>query len=331
MAHGRLASQPFREADFDHERGASALWPNARPRRFPARSSESRCGSSRRSTRYSPDLSSVSAIATSRIMPVLPTWPSAGTIARGRQLASTNRRTKSSNLGWSNSTTCRMAASEASATSSPRSTNRPDQSAEVTALTAITDEMVAGQRIEAAFVADAVIVIAHNAAFDRKFAERYWTIFERKSWGCSATEIEWRKHGFEGSRLGYLLNGAGFFHHAHRAVDDCHACLRFSRWNCRPWPAVLRSRTAGRPASANSSTNWSLQRATAAGRTAPAPPSAASISGWMAHQGDPAYAPTMSAAIRERMHRQVPNRKPLLPLRRGLRVTVLEANRNNRL
>jgi DNA polymerase-3 subunit epsilon len=100
---------------------------------------------------------------------------------------------------------------------------------EVTALTGITAEMVAGQRIDAAavssFVADAVIVIAHNAGFDRKFAERYWPIFEHMAWGCSATEVEWRKYGFEGSRLGYLLNGAGFFHKAHRAVDDCHALL----------------------------------------------------------------------------------------------------------
>jgi DNA polymerase-3 subunit epsilon len=101
--------------------------------------------------------------------------------------------------------------------------------AEITALTAITDEMVAGHRIDevavTAFAEDAVIVIAHNANFDRKFAERYWPIFRRKAWGCSATEVEWRKHGFEGSRLGYLLNGAGFFHQAHRAVDDCHALL----------------------------------------------------------------------------------------------------------
>ena len=29
----------------------------------------------------------------------------------------------------------------------------------------------------------------------------------------------------EGSRLGYLLNSAGLFHQAHRAVDDCHALL----------------------------------------------------------------------------------------------------------
>jgi DNA polymerase III subunit epsilon len=100
---------------------------------------------------------------------------------------------------------------------------------EVTALTGITDEMVAAQRIDdsavISFVDEAVIVIAHNASFDRKFAERYWPIFQRKAWGCSATEVEWRKHGFEGSRLGYLLNGAGLFHQAHRAVDDCHALL----------------------------------------------------------------------------------------------------------
>lgn len=100
---------------------------------------------------------------------------------------------------------------------------------DVVALTGITNEMVAGHRIDEAAVSSfadgAVIVIAHNASFDRKFAERYWPIFQQKAWGCSATEVEWRKHGFEGSRLSYLLNGAGFFHQAHRAVDDCHALL----------------------------------------------------------------------------------------------------------
>src|SRR5215467_13629661 len=100
---------------------------------------------------------------------------------------------------------------------------------DVTALTGITNEMVAGQRIDevavSSFADDVVIVIAHNASFDRKFAERYWPVFVRKAWGCSATEVEWRKHGFEGSRLAYLLNGAGFFHLAHRAVDDCHALV----------------------------------------------------------------------------------------------------------
>ena len=72
-------------------------------------------------------------------------------------------------------------------------------SAEITALTGITDEMVGGHRIDGAavnaFVDDAAIVIAHNSSFDRKFAERYWTVFEQNPWGCSATEIDWRKHG----------------------------------------------------------------------------------------------------------------------------------------
>lgn len=101
--------------------------------------------------------------------------------------------------------------------------------AEITTLTGITNDMVAGKRIDddavSAFVVDANIVIAHNANFDRKFAERYWPEFEHKHWGCSATEIDWRAHGFEGSRLGYLLVGAGLFHTAHRAVDDCRALL----------------------------------------------------------------------------------------------------------
>lgn len=100
---------------------------------------------------------------------------------------------------------------------------------EVTALTGITDEMVAGHKFDAAavtaFAESAVITIAHNSAFDRRFVERYWPVFEHKAWGCSMSEIEWRKHGFAGAQLGYLLNGAGYFHAAHRAVDDCHALL----------------------------------------------------------------------------------------------------------
>ncbi|TQF31969.1 3'-5' exonuclease [Bradyrhizobium sp. UNPA324] len=100
---------------------------------------------------------------------------------------------------------------------------------EITELTGIADEMVLGHRIDpdavSAFVSDAVIIVAHNANFDRKFAERYWPVFERKPWACSATEIEWRRHGFDGSRLGYLLAGVGLFHQAHRAIDDCRALI----------------------------------------------------------------------------------------------------------
>ncbi|WP_340672334.1 3'-5' exonuclease [Bradyrhizobium ottawaense] len=101
--------------------------------------------------------------------------------------------------------------------------------AEVTALTGITNEVVAGQKFDdaavTAFAESGVITIAHNSSFDRRFVERYWPVFEHKAWGCSMSEIDWRKHGFAGAQLGYLLNGAGFFHQAHRAVDDCHALL----------------------------------------------------------------------------------------------------------
>ncbi|MHC2576538.1 DNA polymerase-3 subunit epsilon [Bradyrhizobium diazoefficiens] len=102
-------------------------------------------------------------------------------------------------------------------------------SAEITALTGITNEMVAGHKFDdaavTAFADSAVITIAHNSAFDRRFVERYWPVLEHKAWGCSMSEIDWRKHGFAGSQLGYLLNGVGYFHQAHRAVDDCHALL----------------------------------------------------------------------------------------------------------
>jgi DNA polymerase III subunit epsilon len=108
------------------------------------------------------------------------------------------------------------------------SLNEPANSipVEITTLTGITNEMVAGKRIDDEAVSCLwPIVIAHNANFDRKCAERYWPEFEHKNWGCSATEIDWRAHGFEGSRLGYLLMAAGLFHTAHRAVDDCCALL----------------------------------------------------------------------------------------------------------
>ncbi|WP_456816337.1 MULTISPECIES: 3'-5' exonuclease [unclassified Bradyrhizobium] len=100
---------------------------------------------------------------------------------------------------------------------------------EITALTGITDEMVKDHGLDKerinAFVSDAVVVIAHNAGFDRKFMERYAPLFTHKAWACSVSEVEWRGLGFEGSRLSYLLMKAGLFHEAHRAVDDCLALL----------------------------------------------------------------------------------------------------------
>ncbi len=116
---------------------------------------------------------------------------------------------------------------------------------EITELTGITDAMVQGRSIDAAavetFVADANVVIVHNAAFDRKFAERYWPVFAEKPWACSMTEIDWRQYGFGGTKLGYLLTDAGYFHAAHRAVDDCQAVLELL---ARPLPTTSTSALA---------------------------------------------------------------------------------------
>jgi DNA polymerase-3 subunit epsilon len=100
---------------------------------------------------------------------------------------------------------------------------------EITALTGITDAMVAGQVIDplevAAFAAGASLVVAHNAAFDRRFVERLSDVFVTKPWACSMTQVDWAAEGFEGTKLAYLVMGAGFFYDRHRAIHDCHAAI----------------------------------------------------------------------------------------------------------
>lgn len=100
---------------------------------------------------------------------------------------------------------------------------------EITELTGITNEMVAGRSIDpadvAAFAASAVLIVAHNAAFDRGFAERLCDIFTTKAWACSVTQIPWKDEGFPGTRLAYLASHLGFFFDGHRAVEDCLAAV----------------------------------------------------------------------------------------------------------
>ncbi|TCQ79486.1 DNA polymerase-3 subunit epsilon [Ochrobactrum sp. BH3] len=105
--------------------------------------------------------------------------------------------------------------------------------AEITRITGITDEMVAGQMIPRAkldaLIADADLIIAHNAGFDRPFLERFSPAFANKPWACSVKEIDWTARGFEGTKLGYLIGQSGYFHNGHRAEDDCQALLAVLR------------------------------------------------------------------------------------------------------
>ncbi len=100
---------------------------------------------------------------------------------------------------------------------------------EITQLTGITDEMVAGKVIDMAVVRAIIepadLVIAHNAGFDRPFCEALNELFARKAWACSVSEIDWSSRGYEGTKLGYLIGQSGYFHDGHRAVDDCFALL----------------------------------------------------------------------------------------------------------
>ena len=101
---------------------------------------------------------------------------------------------------------------------------------EITDLTGITDDHVAGQRIKDsdvdALVQDAVLIIAHNAGFDRPFVERRFPTFKDKYWACSQTQIPWKKAGISGSKLEYIAMVYKFFYSAHRAIDDCWAVLQ---------------------------------------------------------------------------------------------------------
>lgn len=98
---------------------------------------------------------------------------------------------------------------------------------EITAITGLTDELVAGHALDVsaieAIIGRADIILAHNAAFDRPFVERLSPIFAAKAWGCTMCDVPWKDEGFEGRRLSDLLGGFQYFFDAHRAVDDCEA------------------------------------------------------------------------------------------------------------
>lgn len=101
--------------------------------------------------------------------------------------------------------------------------------AEIVTLTGITDDMVAGQRIDqdkvSAFLDGVALIVAHNAAFDRRFVEAHLEGFDQLAWGCSANQVPWREAGFESRKLEYLAYRQGFFYTGHRAITDCLAGL----------------------------------------------------------------------------------------------------------
>ena len=99
----------------------------------------------------------------------------------------------------------------------------------IIALTGLTDEMLAGKTFDAdgieKIVEPASLIIAHNANFDRRFVEKRFSIFEKKSWACSVSQVPWEDEGIASSKLEYLAYKFGFFFDGHRAEIDCYAAL----------------------------------------------------------------------------------------------------------
>lgn len=106
-------------------------------------------------------------------------------------------------------------------------------SLEVQQLTGIRDDMLRGQRLDEARIAQllagAQLVIAHNAAFDRPFVEARLPAFAQLDWACSFADIDWKRQGRDSAKLSALAMQLGLFYDAHRAEMDCHALLAVLR------------------------------------------------------------------------------------------------------
>lgn len=101
---------------------------------------------------------------------------------------------------------------------------------EITEITGITDEMLAGQTFDnekvLAIAQNASLVIAHNAAFDRKFVEARYPVFARLPWACTVSQLNWQSERIASRALEYLLfKCGGYCINAHRAIDDAEGVL----------------------------------------------------------------------------------------------------------
>lgn len=94
----------------------------------------------------------------------------------------------------------------------------------------ITDEMVAGKRLDAdrvmAIMDRAERLIAHNARFDQGFVARLFPQCADMPWLCSCWGIDWRRQGHANAKLATLLRAYDLADEQdHRGGSDCLATL----------------------------------------------------------------------------------------------------------
>lgn len=111
---------------------------------------------------------------------------------------------------------------------------------EITQITGITQEDLAGKQIPwgevAALLKDVTHFAAHNAGFDRKFFNRYMP-GDTRPWYCTSKggDVDWKALGYNTAGLELLTYQHGYFYDAHRAVIDCAAVY----WLIHLHPEIL--------------------------------------------------------------------------------------------
>lgn len=94
----------------------------------------------------------------------------------------------------------------------------------------ITDEMLAGETLNEARIAQLLdgvsLVVAYNSDFDRRMVEAALPAFASLPWADACFEIDWDAFGVVGRKLeNVLLHACGAFFEAHRAMDDVTATI----------------------------------------------------------------------------------------------------------
>ncbi len=94
----------------------------------------------------------------------------------------------------------------------------------------ISVDQVRGKRLKDRMVRrilrKADFLIAHNAAFDRRFVEKLYPETQRFRWYCSMNGIRWKKKGFASKGLQQLMANHGIeTERGHRALDDVMGAL----------------------------------------------------------------------------------------------------------
>lgn len=100
---------------------------------------------------------------------------------------------------------------------------------EIIKIHGISNEMVKDHSIDddrvASFCSDNVLVVAHNASFDRKFFEQRFPSLDNLPWVCSYKGIDWKNLGYDTAKLTYLNILHGYFYDEHRSFSDVFALI----------------------------------------------------------------------------------------------------------